>query len=538
MAYSKTYSINNTPQVIARSERSERRGNLNPVNPVNPVKNILPLFTMLDLCQNPLCKPEHLGLPIPDSSHAVSVALPLWQHVIGYEEKDPDVINAMTCGYPRFFCHPFVLELFDRCQTRFANKDQASLAFPSKRAAELCLEYIQLKKNLTGKIDPFGQNNIHVATFPNSALETAKDFWRYSGLIVSSRLARNTLDDISPSPTDQKAKEIILNRLAQLYHVNNGDIYLYPSGMAATHAAQLAILKIAPNTKSAQLGFPYVDVLRIQKEIGPGVTFLHQADDHDLNELETQLASKQVAAVFTELPSNPLMRTTDVPRLSELTRKHHAPLVIDDTIGTCYNINVLGLCDLLTTSLTKFFSGVGDVMAGSLLVNPDSPLHDQFRDTLLETYDDCLWPTDAAVLERNSRDFPQRMEKINNTTLTLVDSLKNHPKIDNLYFPTTQTPQQYLNIKKPKGQFGGLFSILLKNPQTSAPIFYDHLTCCKGPSLGTNYTLVCPYTLLAHYEELNWAEQCGISRHLIRISVGLEEPNDLIQRFKSALDTI
>ena len=64
---------------------------------------------------------------------------------------------------------------------------------------------------------------------------------------------------------------------------------------------------------------------------------------------------------------------------------------------------------------------------------------------------------------------------------------------------------------------------------------YDALPLAKGPSLGTNFTLVCPYTLLAHYEELDWAESCGVPRHLIRVSAGLEPLGDLVARFERAL---
>ncbi|HEY1052206.1 MAG TPA: PLP-dependent transferase, partial [Prosthecobacter sp.] len=85
------------------------------------------------------------------------------------------------------------------------------------------------------------------------------------------------------------------------------------------------------------------------------------------------------------------------------------------------------------------------------------------------------------------------------------------------------------------GGYGCLFSFTLKNPeQTSAP-FYDALRVCKGPSLGTNFTLACPYTLLAHYDELEWVESCGVSRWLIRVSAGLEDTQELIARFDEAL---
>ena len=74
-----------------------------------------------------------------------------------------------------------------------------------------------------------------------------------------------------------------------------------------------------------------------------------------------------------------------------------------------------------------------------------------------------------------------------------------------------------------------------RQAEASAPRIYDRLAFCKGPSLGTVFTLACPFTLLAHYTELDWAESCGVSRYLIRISAGLEDPEDLWQRMEDAL---
>ena len=85
-----------------------------------------------DLSQNPVWKGEELGQPIPASPHAVSVALPRWQDVVGYEEKDPRVVNALTSGYPRFFIHAEVQEL-----ARQIGDGKPCLPFPSLRAAQL-----------------------------------------------------------------------------------------------------------------------------------------------------------------------------------------------------------------------------------------------------------------------------------------------------------------------------------------------------------------------------------------------------------------
>lgn len=85
--------------------------------------------------------------------------------------------------------------------------------------------------------------------------------------------------------------------------------------------------------------------------------------------------------------------------------------------------------------------------------------------------------------------------------------------------------------------YGGLFSVILKD-EKSAATFYDHLNCAKGPSLGTNFTLCSPYTILAHYYELDWAAQFGVPRHLVRVSVGLEDRERLLAMFSSALDAV
>jgi cystathionine gamma-synthase len=118
----------------------------------------------------------------------------------------------------------------------------------------------------------------------------------------------------------------------------------------------------------------------------------------------------------------------------------------------------------------------------------------------------------------------------------LFDYLAGHPKVEAVHFPKSERPDLYGQVRRAGAGYGSLMSILLKDSATEAPRAYDALRVSKGPSLGTNFSLVCPYTLLAHYPELEWAEKCGVHRDLIRISVGLEEEGDLISRFAEALD--
>ncbi len=79
-------------------------------------------------------------------------------------------------------------------------------------------------------------------------------------------------------------------------------------------------------------------------------------------------------------------------------------------------------------------------------------------------------------------------------------------------------------------------SIVLRNPAQKTPLVFDQLNVCKGPNLGTHFTLCCPFTILAHYHELDEVERFGVSRWLMRVSVGVEPLEELWNRFESALD--
>ncbi len=114
--------------------------------------------------------------------------------------------------------------------------------------------------------------------------------------------------------------------------------------------------------------------------------------------------------------------------------------------------------------------------------------------------------------------------------------------METVYYPDDQNPvgdgdhaSRYDAFRRPEGSHGPLFSVLLTDAEQTAAAFYDALAVDKGPNLGTNYTLACPFTILAHYHELDWAESCGVSRHLVRVSTGMEAYDDLEAAFARAL---
>jgi len=494
---------------------------------------------MRDLQSNPVWKEQDLGHPIPDSPHACSVALPLWDHVIGYEEGRPDVVDKLHCGYPRFVIHETVRKLIDVCLERFATPGRTGLVFPSRGSAERCAEYLARHDYPGATVEDTGNRGIFVVLFPESAREIAQLFWRYTGEVVSSRQAwaflRDETGSGSPKESGAREKQLIRERVAASNGQDPSDVFLFPSGMAAVSTLHRMLCDLFPGRKCAQFDFPYVDVLRVQREWGEGVHFFPHAGKEDFNRLKTLVEREPLHGVFCELASNPLLRCPDMDALRGLADTHDFPIIADDTIATSVNIDAFRVADAVTTSLTKYFSGSSDVMAGSLVLNRRSPYYGRFSSYLKLHFDDCFWFEDAVVLEKNSRDYEKRVRRINDSGRCLAEYLFRHDEIEAVYYPEFSHKAEYEQVARQGAGYAGLLSIVLRNEARSAPAFYDRLQVSKGPSLGANFTLACPYTLLAHYPELEWAESCGLSQYLVRVGVGLEDPDDLVRRFEAAL---
>lgn len=320
-----------------------------------------------------------------------------------------------------------------------------------------------------------------------------------------------------------------------------------------------------------------MDTLKILEKWGPGCYFYGNGEEYD--KLESQLQEIQaqnkvngkeneppVLALFCEVTSNPLLKTPDLRRLRELADKYDFCIVVDETIGNFVNVDVLPYADVVCSSLTKVFSGETNVMGGgyvlitnsmttsdescSMILNPKGRHHSKLKASLLEFYEDTYWDEDSIFLERNSRDFKSRVAAISRNAEEICDLLYSHsleasqnsecssplenPVVKKVCYPKFVATDLYNAIKNPDGGYGGLCSITFTSP-LAAQAFFDNLGSEKGPSLGTNFTLACPFVILAHYTELDWVKQFDIDPYLVRISVGLEDRTVLIGWIEEAL---
>ncbi|KAH9018726.1 PLP-dependent transferase [Lactarius pseudohatsudake] len=515
-----------------------------------------------------------LGNPIPAfTEHAISVSLPTWGDNVGYEEGEARVIDAMQTGYPRFFINLDIRKLSTLLEQKFGTPSENSLLFPARKSAEACRAFLAARDVLARVVQHCISDRlcIFLVLFPRDQFSTAKQFWQHTGLGISSRLATRCLSALasassptSPTPprlkpsahrhyasskparepsaeplgTDQSvyleqrygrnldvgaaevAKAAMRRRIAGVLVRDGGeaevevaqsvrgvavtehDVFLFPTGMSAIWSAHQLALDVRGAKKSVCFGFPYTDTLKF--------------------------------------PSNPLLRSADLSRLRTLADKYDFLIVIDDSIGNFINVETLPFADMVATSLTKLFSGDSNVMGGSLVLNPAHKHYAALKERLLTRYEDVYFDEDAIFMERNSRNFSQRAAKIDANAERVCDLLHTASQqgpsspITEVFYPKWQTATHYAARRLPGGGFGGLFSLAFASPR-AAEAFFDALACAKGPSLGTNFTLACPYTILAHYGELDWAARFGVPSSLVRVSVGLEDPGWLHDVFASAV---
>jgi len=392
-------------------------------------------------------------------------------------------------------------------------------------------------------------NELHLAYFP-------------SDVVVDHSTSASTSSGSGSASPYVDAFTGIQERIASIVETSASSVFLTPSGMASIYAALRSArrreLENKPCSKGGTAivyGFPYLDTLKMctRPELVPdGVEFFGHGDASDLQNFEQMLRQRAaenngdagVSVLMTEYPSNPLLMCPNLQKLRELADEFDFALLVDDTIGNFANVDLInsGLADALCTSLTKLFNGRGDAMAGSVVTNPNTKIGQWMQKDLEanHTNHEGLWAGDAIAVYTNSQDFLERSSKINETTEALADWLKDREEVAAIYYPKYTCPDGYNSVVRTDGcggkhtaGYGGLFSIVLDHHVCDRS-FYDKINLSKGPSLGTNFSLACPYTLLAHYHELDFAMTYGVQPNLIRFAIGLEDLDDMKDKFEFA----
>lgn len=483
------------------------------------------------------------GARIPENNpHAVSVSLPTVSDVIGYEEGSPGVVDKMQNAYPRFKLNKLVQSVHDYIKTELAIGDNEEIIPVSSIAAVTKIER-HIGKNCRKVI--MDDRAFILEDKNSSCLSAIKELRQHAGLILSSRkaedyLLNNRLLDHrfdEELESEESAVNIIKTTLAEAYGMaGHDDIFLCSAGTNGVYAAFEALKAKRGPEKNIfiQYGWLYMDTMEIiRKYSEKNFIYLNISDSAELEQYILDNAGS-IAAVFTEVPNNPLIQCIDLPKLSALLKKNDIPLVIDATVASAYTVEVMEYSDIAVESLTKFACGHGDVLMGAVLLNKNSQTAQSLKD-IMNDYAEMPYIRDLQRLAVEIKGYRQRVEKVSQNTFDLVRHLSDSDKIRRVNWAMDNLScRNYLKIRKNEDLVPGVISVIFNG---SLSEYYDELPVAKGPSFGTEFTLAMPYVLLAHYDMLqneagrSRLNQLGLDPGLLRISVGTEPVSDLMALF-------
>jgi cystathionine gamma-synthase len=461
--------------------------------------------------------------------------------VIGYEEKHAETIARMSSGYPRFVVHPLLAAIENDWRRRFGLGDRSHWMTSSGRMAEMLASHLAPAD--TRLLDHDGVHGLAHASEP-ALRARAKTFLQHAGGFLSSRAAedyavRNGI--VAATETEPlfagDAPGFIRTRLAGLYApAAPEDVLLAPSGMNAFWSAFLAVSEIqrqAGRDTWLQVGWLYLDTAAIlAKFTGGRHVRVFDVNDRPAIEAAFRQHGSRLAGVVTEVTTNPLMHTADLPWLAEMGRRHGACVVVDPSIVSPFNVDVVPHADLVVNSLTKYAACEGDVIAGAVVLTPACRDRAGLRAAIAARLEPVYW-RDVARLARELGQFDDLMPELNAGARVVVEHLQRRPRgIRRLYWSLQDaTRENYLRLARGPDRIGPVISFEVEG---SMERFYDAVPLAKGPSFGMRTSLLCPFVYLAHYDLVTSAEgrglldSAGLSADLLRLSIGSEPPGQII----------
>ncbi len=244
--------------------------------------------------------------------------------------------------------------------------------------------------------------------------------------------------------------------------------------------------------------------------------------------------------IWIETPSNPTLRLVDLPAIAAIARQHGIMTVCDNTFATPILQNPLDAgIDIVTHSGTKYLNGHSDMVGGMVVVGDNDELRENMR-FLQNSIGSVAGPFDSFLALRGLKTLPLRMKQHCESALTIARYLENHDKVDRVFYPGLESHPQHELAKRNMRGFGGMVSAQLKGGLQEASTF---LTNCHlfalAESLGGVESLIEHPAIMTHASlPAEMREHLEIGDSLVRLSVGIEDCDDLIEELEQALAAI
>jgi O-acetylhomoserine/O-acetylserine sulfhydrylase-like pyridoxal-dependent enzyme len=310
------------------------------------------------------------------------------------------------------------------------------------------------------------------------------------------------------------------------------------SGMHGVFALTTHLARIGDEVVTSHM--IYGEAYKLFFQLAPerlGITPRFVADPANLEDWERQITPR-TRFVWVETPSNPTMFVTDIAGLSEITRAHNVPLIVDNTLATPCLLRPLELgADIVLLSLTKFVGGQGAIVGGAVIGSEDL-IEDMLAHTL-GYIGSTMSPFDAWLTLMSVETLPMRMARHSRNAEQVVAYLAQHPKVTRVNYPSLPDhPQHELAKHQMPDGCGGMMSFVVEGGTDGATTVMESFQMIPiAVTFGTSRTVATHPASHTHWpltpEE---REAAGIYDGLIRLSIGLEDSKDIVADLEQALD--
>ncbi|KIQ94517.1 Cystathionine gamma-lyase [Anoxybacillus thermarum] len=278
-------------------------------------------------------------------------------------------------------------------------------------------------------------------------------------------------------------------------------------------------------------GGTYRVMTKVLNRLGIASTFV---DTSDLSNIEAHI-QRNTKAIYIETPTNPLLKITDIQGASAIAKRHGLLMIVDNTFSTPYWQTPIALgADIVIHSATKYLGGHSDVVAGLVVVNNEQLA--QNMHFIQNSTGGILGPQDSWLLMRGMKTLGIRMEEHEQNTRKIVEFLTNHPAVTRVYYPGLPSHPNHDVAKKQMRGFGGMVSFDVGSGEKAEQVLTRVRYFTLAESLGAVESLISLPSKMTHASiPKERRDELGITDGLIRISVGLEDADDLIEDLAQAL---
>ena len=336
------------------------------------------------------------------------------------------------------------------------------------------------------------------------------------------------------SRTANPTRKVLEDTIAQLEGGKAG--FAFATGMAA-ETTVMHLLKTGDHVVSQDdiYGGTYRLFQNVMQDFGLQFTFLRM-DNRE--EIEKSL-KPNTKMLWLESPSNPLLNVVDLEMVFDIAKRHRLLTVIDNTLATPYFLRPIEYgIDLVVHSTTKYLNGHCDVVGGAVVTTTDELT--QRVQFLLNAMGTCASPFDCWLVLRGIETLPIRMKQHEANALAVANYLEAHLKAIRVFYPGLQSHPGHKIARKQMKGFGGVVSFAIKGGIESVNAFLKNLKIFSlAESLGGVASLVEHPATMSHASmPKEYREKTGITDELIRLSVGLENVDDLIEDLGQALERL